>query len=420
MVLSAANGKTSKEGWVGLGGQLLVLFLHDDNNNGGAGTTADTYLQSTKLKHSVSSASTISGRAQSTISICAFLFFVTLLLFALSASDPSPASAAVRQVHIPRRWLAQKKPYASALAGAGSRSSFALQGMGTLFRRGNRAMSELVVAHVSEDSQSDHLRWFLRTLHRSGATARADVVFLFPQLTPQLKSVILQENEYFAKLLGRNSSNPAKVSSFNSTLFRNKPNGQPLWGGRGGDEEGGSEGLSWGSVVGFESGELDPEDTLAGFLDKVPIQLRRWACYRMLLGRVRRNFKHVMLIKVKDAVVTGDAFARIRNRKSGDTVWVADHVVLGGTRAARHLSDVVLTEIVRASMQRKGKTPHHDSQILSHLAKSNGSILSKKKVKATLSTDLVPPNSIIPFPPNHGIQQIICSSPADRSVYKDC
>ncbi|XP_068659862.1 uncharacterized protein [Aristolochia californica] len=417
----SAKGKTSNESWVGLGGQLLVLFLHDDNSNNGSNGSTDSYLQS-KLKHSLSSA-TISSRAQSTISICVLLFFFTLLLFALSASDPSPTAKA-RHVNITRRWLAQKKPY-TVKGGARSQYSFALQGMGTLFRRGNRAMTELLVAHLSEDTHPDHLRWFLRTLHRSGLTAKADVVFVFPQLSSQLKTVILRENEYFTQLLISNSSSrgsPLKLSPFNSTLYRNKPNGQPLWGRGGGRKEEESDELSWGSVVGFESAELDPEDTLAGFLDNVPMQLRRWACYRMLLGRVRRNFKHVLLMKVKDVLVIGDAFGRIRNRKSSDNLWIADHVIVGGMRAARHLSDIMLTEIVRVSMQRKGRNPHQDSQILSRLVKSSSGL--SKKVKVAVSTELIPPSSIIPFASNHGlsanIQQIICSSTISRSVYKDC
>ncbi|KAF3557239.1 hypothetical protein F2Q69_00014890, partial [Brassica cretica] len=44
---------------------------------------------------------------------------------------------------------------------------------------------------------------------------------------------------------------------------------------------------------GFDFPELDQENSLSGFMDHVLITLRRWA-YPMLLGRLRRNFKHVM------------------------------------------------------------------------------------------------------------------------------
>ncbi|KAJ7942440.1 Transmembrane protein, partial [Quillaja saponaria] len=61
--------------------------------------------------------------------------------------------------------------------------------------------------------------------------------------------------------------------------------------------------LTYGSVLSFDATELDPENSLAGFLEYVPMSLRRWACYPMLLGRVRRNFKHVMLVDVKNLMV---------------------------------------------------------------------------------------------------------------------
>jgi hypothetical protein len=40
-------------------------------------------------------------------------------------------------------------------------------------------MNDLVVAHVVEDVTDDELRLFSRALHRSGLTARADIVFIF-------------------------------------------------------------------------------------------------------------------------------------------------------------------------------------------------------------------------------------------------
>ncbi len=79
----------------------------------------------------------------------------------------------------------------------------ALEGMGTLFRRGKRSMTELLVAHLAENTSTHDLRLFLRTLHRSGMTARADVVLLFPwrPLPMAMLDVIHEEEQSFHKLL---------------------------------------------------------------------------------------------------------------------------------------------------------------------------------------------------------------------------
>ena len=79
----------------------------------------------------------------------------------------------------------------------------ALQGMGTLLRTGTRAMQELIVAHLTEDTTSEELRLFLRSLHRSGSTAKADVVLLFPSspVAASMAKVIHEEEESFQKLL---------------------------------------------------------------------------------------------------------------------------------------------------------------------------------------------------------------------------
>lgn len=92
------------------------------------------------------------------------------------------------------------------------RAEKALQGMGTLFRRGTRPMREMVVAHLSEGTSVSSFRYFLRTLHRSGATARADVVILFPgaNVPPELTQVIHQEEASFQKMLAL--TNPKKKS----------------------------------------------------------------------------------------------------------------------------------------------------------------------------------------------------------------
>jgi len=87
----------------------------------------------------------------------------------------------------------------------------ALQGMGTLFRKGTRRMRELVVAHLSEETSLASLRLFLRTLHRSGATARADVVFLFPgaSISQEVLSVFQEEEASFQRMLALTDPNVA-------------------------------------------------------------------------------------------------------------------------------------------------------------------------------------------------------------------
>lgn len=87
--------------------------------------------------------------------------------------------------------------------GSGKMPRAALLGMGTILRIGTRAMQELIVAHLTEDTTSEDLRLFLRSLHRSGSTARADVVLLFPSspMPTAMAKVIQEEEESFQKLL---------------------------------------------------------------------------------------------------------------------------------------------------------------------------------------------------------------------------
>lgn len=75
--------------------------------------------------------------------------------------------------------------------------------MGTLLRVGTRSMQEIIVAHLTDDTSSEELRLFLRTLHRSGSTARADVVLLFPSspIPVAMSTVIQEEEESFQKLI---------------------------------------------------------------------------------------------------------------------------------------------------------------------------------------------------------------------------
>ncbi|KAI4381512.1 hypothetical protein MLD38_007577 [Melastoma candidum] len=111
------------------------------------------------------------------------------------------------------------------------------------------------------------------------------------------------------------------------------------------------------------------------------MSLRRWSCYSMLLGRLRRNFKHVMLVDVKNWVVLSDPFVGMQDRSSETVViWgetnsedrkrhgkgkkdgVSDTAqsgpqranpgaIVGGMRGVRRVADAMQTEIVRAAMR---------------------------------------------------------------------
>ncbi len=243
----------------------------------------------------------------------------------------------------------------------------ALQGMGQLFRRGRWAMSELLIAHLSESTSVEDLRLFLRSLHRSGVPARADVVLLFPwrPLPVGMAAMIDQEDESFRKLLLRSSlqradsaisrapnstsssssssSSSSIISVFNAAAywrsaetFSSSGNrvrvAEPVWGSSNintAHSRSSSSSSStaakkvhkdnwggWGSVVGFDVQELDPGDTLRGFLDHPPAELRRWVCYQILLGTLRHKYRNVLLTEAQGVFVLGDPLAPAR-RKSG-------------------------------------------------------------------------------------------------------
>lgn len=83
-------------------------------------------------------------------------------------------------------------------------------------------MRELLVAHLSEKTTSAaDLRLFLRTLHRSGATARADVVLLFPGTAsvapPELVDVIMEEEASFQRLLASSDASAGSHSSLGTS-----------------------------------------------------------------------------------------------------------------------------------------------------------------------------------------------------------
>ncbi|KAI4331493.1 hypothetical protein MLD38_029679 [Melastoma candidum] len=121
--------------------------------------------------------------------------------------------------------------------------------------------------------------------------------------------------------------------TFDATHFvrktrKDKEAGEPLWGKRtrSNYSEAGAAVTdqksrpSYGSMVSFEAAKLDPEGSLLGFLDHVSMSLPRWSCYSMLLGRLRRNFKHVMLIDVKNWVVLSDPFVEVQDKNSETVV----------------------------------------------------------------------------------------------------
>lgn len=345
-------------------------------------------------------------------------------------------------------------------------------------------MNDLVVAHVAEDITEDELRLFSRALHRSVLSARADVVFIFTSssFSSRFGSIIQEESDAFLKLIQHykesNSTSSKRVTGFDVTHFvkvgkkEKKEPGEPIWGKKVRSNYSNSDGaeaeselvqLSIGSVVGFEASELDPENSLAGFLDLVPISVRRWACYPMVLGRVRRNFKHVMLVDVKNSVVLGDPLSRVRNKsplsvhlspkadstsgrhskknsdKSQSLTTVNSAFIMGGARGVRRLANAMLTEIVRASMQHKRKSSVSESGILSQLVASEFML---KNIELIRSTEPIPDSSSLagghPAPAkllsdyaviqrgngNHDLNsvlmKVICSSEVESSVYRDC
>ncbi|KAJ0098561.1 hypothetical protein Patl1_20498 [Pistacia atlantica] len=475
-------------------GLFLVFFPEDHHDNNNNKNDSFLYKKNNLLSSSSSSirrtnSSVLFTKAQSTISICALFVFLTLLLFTLSTFEPSVNTP--NSITTPRRFLSQKSSssntFSSFLKMPGyfhndklknEATSIALQGMGTLYRRGTRAVSDLVVAHVIEDVKEDEFRLFLRLLHRSGLTARADVAFLFRSSSVLLKfsHVMREENESFLKLIqhykeSNATSTKHSALSFDITQFvkaAKKEMGEPLWGKkiRGNlsnsvedSDQGESTRLNYGSMVGFEVSELDPENSLAGFLDHVPMSLRRWACYPMLLGRVRRNFKHVALIDVKNMAVVGDPLNRVRNR-SPESVHVtmkqdtkhskrnsdktqSQHqansaIIMGGTRGVRRLSIAMLTEVVRAAMQHKKKNSVTESGILSQLV-GNEHIL--KNIDLVTSTESIPDTSSLRGSSSKSslvscglmqrgnsnrdvvdsiIMKQICNSEGDSSAYTNC
>ncbi|XP_042052220.1 uncharacterized protein LOC121797649 [Salvia splendens] len=439
-----SKSRSNGEGW-GMG-FLLVLFPEEDQNQESNTRKSNNLNQfSTSASFKRTNSSHLIHKAQSTISICLLLLFTTLLLFTISTL-PSATTAARR------RHLISKSPQLS------SNISHALQGMGTLYRRGTRAMTELVVAHALDSLTRDDLKSFLRLFHRSPLASKSDLLILFPSKTAAFDAAILEENDSFLKLLTRyKSSNVSHSSaSFDVTHFtklskRERKSGEPIWGRRIRNNSTGNESarVSYGSVAGFDVEELDPENSLSGFLDHVPMSLRRWACYPMLLGRVRRNFKHVMLVDVKEFLILGDPLGRVRTQ-SLESVLVTRHgkrnsrvdsgVLMGGSRGIRRVCSKMLTDIVRATMhqQVKKKNPVSELGLFNQLV-GNDYVL--KEVNLIVSTESLGEVSSLSGSGSHNLLSKhglirrgknttldvnsalithLCSFPIDSTVYSEC
>ncbi|XP_057438078.1 uncharacterized protein LOC130730163 [Lotus japonicus] len=433
---SSSTTTTTTDSSTGMG-MLLVLFPQDKST--------------TNKLTSLSPSKSLLSKTQSTISICALLLFTTLLLFTISTIPTTTITPPSSSSTPRRRTSLLQKP------------TFALQKMGTLYRRGTRAMPDLLICHVADETPTDDFRLFLRLLHRSSLTASTDVIFIFssPSSTSTFSPIVLQENQAFLSLLHSYSHlnrTHALNSTFRPTRFLHKGkqvgSGEPLWGPktRSNSSSNSFTKISYGSVLSFDATELDPENSLSGFLDRVPLSLRRWACYPMLLGRVRRNFKHVMLVDAKNVLVQSDPLGRVRTRSPESVLLFTKHgrmrqsgvspaVVMGGARGVRRLAGAVVVEIVRAATQqhRKRKNPVTDSSVLSQLA-SNEFTLRNKSVRLMDSAESIPEfgsshNSgatssfsdyaiIQRGSGNHDVNSVIkkqmCSSVVDSSVYRDC
>lgn len=342
--------------------------------------------------------------------------------------------------------------------------------MGSLYQRGTRAMNDLVVAHAVESLTVHELKLFLRLLFRSGLNSKSDLLLIFPTRSAAFDRAILEESESFLKLVhtsGDRNSTSFDLAQFKISRKKERESGEPIWGRKrksNSSEEGDSEStqLSYGSVVSFDVDELDPENSLAGFLHHVPMSLRRWACYPMLLGRLRRNFKHLILVDAKEVLLLGDPLSRLRNRspesvhlstltpsapsthgrKNPDKTHqkpVNPAIVMGGSRGVRRLSNAVLTEIVRAAMQHKKKNSVNESGLINQLV---GNEFALKNINLVVSAESTPElSSLTGLNPRTGssssnlslvrrgsnnvdgsssILKYLCSFSLDSAVYSDC
>lgn len=338
-------------------------------------------------------------------------------------------------------------------------------------------MNELVICHVSELVTAKELKLFLRTFHRSGLASKSDLLFIFNSISTvdSFDDLIREENNVFFKLVHRyreevgNGSQAVDFpASFDPTWFvkfgKDQNKGEPIWGRRvkSNNSSSGDGGVeteltrtSYGSVVGFGIDELDPENSLSGFLPHVPMNLRRWAAYPMVLGRLRRKFKHVMLVDLNELLLLGDPLARVKNltpesivlvstpppkhgRKTNKThrKTVNPSLILGGERGVRRLSAAMLTEIVRSTTRQhhNKKNSITESALLSQLAANE---FLQKSIRFVVSAESIADPSALSVlalanqtvvlrrgNSNSDIGEVItkhiCSFSIDSSVYTDC
>uniref|UniRef100_A0A7C9ECR9 DUF7780 domain-containing protein n=1 Tax=Opuntia streptacantha TaxID=393608 RepID=A0A7C9ECR9_OPUST len=74
--------------------------------------------------------------------------------------------------------------------------------MGMLFRRGGKAMTDLVVAHVAEDAEEREIASFIRLIHHSDLLSKSDLVLVFysPNSASRLGWVVKSECENLSGL----------------------------------------------------------------------------------------------------------------------------------------------------------------------------------------------------------------------------
>ncbi|XP_051149919.1 uncharacterized protein LOC127264427 [Andrographis paniculata] len=403
MVLRSKNSsmEAAGHGWRRMG-FLLIFFPEEDNNNNN-NYTNNSPNHHTRKPYNYSNFHFL----QSTLSISIFslLLFTGILLYIFSTL-PSAAAANRRSsayTTVPRRQIPRPPPHA-------------LQGLGILYRRGVRAMADLIVAHAADSLSLHELRLFLRLFHRSTAASRSDLLIIFPTRyrSSAFDDVVLQENDAFLKMLALSLPSSDAAATRSGRLSK-RESGETIWGRR--TRSNSTESLtestrtSYGSVVGFDVQELDPENSLSGFMDNPSIRLRRWACYPLLLGRVRRNFKHVMLVDMKEFLLLGDPLNRVRTHRPESVILkstalprnvkkntikdptrvkqVNPGIIMGGSRGIRRLAGEMLTAIVRASVeqQTRKKNPFTESDLFNQLVR-NEYVL--KNVNVVVSTESVP------------------------------
>lgn len=297
-------------------------------------------------------------------------------------------------------------------------------------------MTDLVVGYVAEDADEREIATFLRLVYHSGLLSRSDLVLIFdsPSSAARLGRVVKSECDSFLKLvhlyseLNISSNSTSRGSGLTRYLRAvGEDDKESIWGKKKNSSATQLSEASYGSVVGFDSSELDPENSLSGFLDRVPMSLRRWACYPMLLGRIRRHFKHTMLLDVSNSLILSDPFSRARNR-STESIFIFttsetestrhtrrnsgrshthshDHdrvnpvdprVLLGGSRGIRRFSNAALMEIVRVVVERKGKGGRNsvsESGLVNELVHKGGHLL--KNVNMVTLAESIPEASAL-------------------------